>query len=74
MTPELKEALKKNAKEIGLNLLEDNVKKTVNFIFDAIPQIAAETDTPIDDALAQFLPLAKPIVMEFIDKIDGEEG
>jgi hypothetical protein len=73
MTPELKEALIKDAKELGLDLIEDNVKKSVEFFFMAIPKIAAESENKIDDAIAQFLPLVKPMLMELVDKLDGEE-
>ena len=74
MKPELKEKLKQNAKDMGLNMAEDSVKKALEFFFMAMPEIAKETENVIDDAVVQFLPLAKPMLMELIDKIDGQEG
>lgn len=74
MTEELKKELKEEAKKRGLDFAEESVKKTAEFLFDAFPKIAAATDNKVDDAVVPFLGLAKPMVMDLIDKIDGEEG
>lgn len=74
MNEELKKKLLEDAKSEGLNLAEENVKKIAKFLFKIIPELAKETETSIDDHLAPFLVLAEPMVMELIDKIDGEEG
>ena len=74
MNEELKAKLMEEAKKEGLNLAEDSVKKTIEFLFAAFPQIAAASENKIDDAVIPFLGLAKPLVMDLVDKIDGEEG
>lgn len=72
MTEELKAELKEEARAMGLDLAEETVEKAVEFLFAALPKIAASTSNQVDDAIVQFLPLAKPIIMELIDKIDGK--
>lgn len=74
MNEELKEELKGEAKAVGLDLAEDSVEKVVEFIFAAFPKIAAATDNKVDDSIVPFLALAKPMIMDLVDKIDGKEN
>ena len=61
-------------KEKGLDLAESQVEALVHGVFECIELVVKKTDNKIDDAVIGFLPQLKDIVLEKVDKIDGEEG
>ena len=71
---ELKKELVQDAKAKGLDIAEDSLKSLVEFAFDALPKIAAKTETKLDDMFVPVLALIKPTVMKLVDKLDGKAG
>lgn len=66
----LSEILKKN----GLDVAEDVAASAIKSIFKALPEIAKETPNKIDDSLVPLLAIIEPLVLSFVDQIDGEQG
>lgn len=57
----------------GLDLAEDALALIVSESFDWVAEEATLSETPYDDLLAVVAPVAKSKVLEFVDKIDGED-
>jgi len=58
----------------GLDMGEDVAKELVISVFDWLSAEVAKTDNKVDDLLLAVLPVVRPMLMDLIDKIDGEEG
>jgi len=61
-------------KSKGLDMGEDVAKELVISVFDWLSAEVAKTDNKVDDLLLAVLPVVRPMLMDLIDKIDGEEG
>lgn len=61
-------------KTAGLDVAEDAAIKVVESVFDWVTESAAASENKIDDIIAAFIPQVKPMILEAIDKIDGQEG
>ena len=67
--------LKAILKEQGLDLAEETVTTIVKGVLKALPSIVKATETPIDDMIVlPLLSVMEPVLMSYIDKIDGKEG
>lgn len=64
--------LKDKLKEKGLDFAEEQVKSIVEGVFDFIEFTVKESENKYDDAVVAFLPLLKNLLLEQVDKIDGE--
>lgn len=70
MTPEIKAQLKAE----GLDFAEESVKDIVENAFATINVIVKITENKYDDMALPLIELAKKVVMDAVDKIDGKEG
>lgn len=70
----LKNELMASLKAKGLNIAEESLKLIVEELFDFISKAVIKSENKYDDLLLAVLPIAKPKIMELLDKIDGEEG
>lgn len=70
MTPEIKAQLKAE----GLDFAEESVKDIVENAFATINVIVKITENKYDDMALPLIELAKKVVMDAVDKIDGAEG
>lgn len=62
-------------KKAGLNVAEDTVKNVIsNVVFPFAQDYIANSPSKIDDILLPFLGQLEQAVLNFADKIDGEEG
>lgn len=61
-------------KEQGLDLAEDVAKKLAEALFVYVEKKAIESENKYDDLLLAVLPKVKPLVLDLLDKIDGEVG
>ena len=68
------EKLKEKLKEKGLDLAEDVAEDVVSAVFETAEEVIKETPNKIDDMFLGILGLAKPRVLDLVDKIDGEVG
>jgi len=70
----MKEKLLELAKVKGLVLAEDTAEKMVEFIFEGLDIVVAESENKIDDGLYMALkPMMMQAIEKLVDKIDGEE-
>lgn len=58
----------------GLDLAEDAAIIVVNEVLDWAAESAVTSENKIDDVIGSLIPVLKPVIMEQIDKIDGEKG
>lgn len=70
MEDEMKKALIDCCKKHGEELTED----VVEFAYDLINTAIITSATKIDDAFLPIINATKPIVLKYVDKIDGVEG
>lgn len=61
-------------KSKGLDLAEDGAKIAVEGIFEWLAESAVISSTPYDDMAQLVMPQLKKIIMEQVDKIDGQVG
>ena len=61
-------------KEKGLDVAEDAAKLVVEAVFEFAEEAVLKTENKYDDVLVALLPVAKPLVLELVDKIDGKVG
>jgi hypothetical protein len=73
MTTDLKKELAEKFKEAALQVAENGARDIVEVVFEAAELLAKESENKVDDMFLAFLPLAKPMVMDLIDKIYVEE-
>lgn len=67
------ESLLGRVKSKGLDLAEDALALVVSETFDWLAEQAQASESPYDDLLAVVAPVAKAKVLEFVDKVDGED-
>tara|TARA_R110002012_G_scaffold168596_1_gene332136 strand:- start:3797 stop:4039 length:243 start_codon:yes stop_codon:yes gene_type:complete len=63
-------------KKAGLNIGEEAVAKVVNAVFAALPEYMAKNEKinpGVAALISGMLPVIKPHILEFVDKIDGED-
>lgn len=60
-------------KEKGLEGVEDLTRVAIEEAFELIEAVVEATPNKIDDAAMGFVNSAKPLLMSFVDKIDGKE-
>jgi len=70
----LAKSLKDMLKEKGLDLAEDAAKLLVDAVLDFAEQAVRDSENKLDDILLAIIPLLRPMLMEYIDKIDGKKG
>ena len=68
------EVLMAQLKDKGLDLAEDVAGLVVEAVFDAAAEVFAATENKYDDLTIPLLGIAKPAILQLIDKIDGEVG
>lgn len=61
-------------KNIGIPVAEDVLEKVAPEVFDWFEGEAILSKTPYDNIIIPFLPLAKQIVLDQIDKIDPSDN
>ena len=66
-------SLVENLKEKGLDVAEDAAAIIVETTMDWIVVEAAKSNNKYDDLVGVFIPTLKPVVMGYIDKIDGAD-
>ena len=74
-----KDIIVEELKKAGLNMAEEEAKLAFNALCDGIiPRLAMEADEAMIKSasalLLMALPTFKPVVLEAIDKIDGQVG
>lgn len=70
---QIKEVLRNDFKAKGLDITEEALIAVTKVAFTAIPKILKITANPFDDMLIPVIKIAEPKVIEFLDKIDGED-
>lgn len=70
MGNEMKEALIECCKKHGEALTED----VVEFAYDLINVAIKTSENKVDDAFLPIINATKPLVLKYVDKIDGVEG
>jgi len=61
-------------KEDGLEIAEDAAKKVVERVMDWVAESAQESENSMDDVLVALMPMIKPTVLSYVDKIHDESG
>jgi hypothetical protein len=74
MDETVKAELLADLKAQGLDVAEDALKGIVEAVFGAVEKLIQASPNKYDDMLLAFLPLAKPMVLELVDKVDGQVG
>ena len=69
MDDKMKEALIEYWKKHGENVTE----KVVDFAYDLVETAINTSENKIDDMFLSIINSTKPIVLEYVDKIDGVE-
>ena len=69
-----KKELKEILKEQGLDLAEETVTTVVKGVLKALPAIVTATENKIDDLAIPILLVLEPVLLSYVDKIDGKEG
>lgn len=70
---ELKKELVEALKENGLEIAEDAVLTLVKIIFPFLTKFVLATPNKLDDIIVVLLPVLEPIILDYIDKLDGEK-
>lgn len=71
---DFKKELVEELKNKGLNIAEDALKEVVEAVLDTAQKYVVASENKYDDLLVAVLPSAKKIILEQIDKLDGQEG
>ena len=61
-------------KDQGLDLAEDAAELVVDATLDWLVEEALKSENKYDDLLIAIVPVIKPLLKTYIDKIDGKEG
>lgn len=69
---EAKQILLDELKKEGLDLADDALIQAVKAVFKALPKFLLATENKVDDLLIAVLPAIEKVVVEKIDKLDGE--
>ena len=70
MENEMREALIECCKKHGEELIEE----VVEFAYDLINVAIKTSENKIDDTFLPIINATKPLVLKYVDKIDGVEG
>jgi hypothetical protein len=73
MTDDLKKELASNLKEAALKAAEGTARDFLEVALDSVEKLAKESENKVDDMFLAFLPLARPMILDLIDKIYKEE-
>lgn len=68
-----KERLLGVLKDKGLNIAEDQVAALVESVFELAEAVIKESDNKFDDLLLVAFPQVKSLLLDQVDKIDGED-
>ena len=71
---DFKKELIEELKDKGIDLAEQLAKGAVEAVLDAAVKYAAASENKIDDILLALIPVIKPVIIEWVDKLDGEVG
>lgn len=58
----------------GLDLAEDAAAKLVSEVLDWAAEEAVKSENKVDDVIGALAPIIKPVLLEQVDRIDGEKG
>ena len=67
-------ALVEKLKGHGLDLAEDAAMIMAECVLDWAAEEAVKSENKYDDLIVALVPVIKPVIMEYADKIDGKEG
>jgi hypothetical protein len=70
----MEKSLSELLKEKGLDIAEDAAKLVVEAVLELAEKAAKDSSNKFDDVLLAVLPLLKPVIMDYIDKIDKKVG
>ena len=70
---EIKKELVQTLKENGLEITEDAVLMLFKVMYPFITRFVLATPNKVDDILVVLLPVIEPIILDYIDKIDGKK-
>lgn len=70
----MEKSLSELLKEKGLDIAEDAAKAIVEAVFQLAEEAVKKSSNKYDDMLLAALPLVKPVVLEYVDKIDKKVG
>ncbi len=68
------QALVAELKPFGLTLGEAAAKQILDVAFTFVEQSVVLSESKVDDFALAVIPLVKPLVLNFVDKIDGKAG
>jgi hypothetical protein len=71
---ELKKELVLALKEQGLEIGEEVVLTLFKIIYPFLTKFVLATPNKLDDVLVVLLPVIEPIILDYIDKIDGKKN
>ena len=60
--------------DMGMNITEEAAKHAVESVFSWVEESAKESAGTVDDFISGIMVMLKPMLIGFIDKIDGEVG
>ena len=60
--------------DMGMNITEEAAKHAVESVFSWVDESAKESAGTVYDFISGIMVMLKPMLMGFIDKIDGEVG
>jgi hypothetical protein len=70
---DVKKELLDELKKRGLNVAEDALAEVVEAILDTVQKYVVASENKYDDLLVAVLPSAKSLILEQLDKLDGED-
>jgi hypothetical protein len=70
---EIKKELVDALKDNGLEVAEDAVLTLFKVVYPFITKFVLSTPNKLDDIVVVLLPVLEPIILDYIDKIDGKE-
>ena len=60
--------------DMGMNITEEAAKHAVESVFSWVEESAKESAGKVDDFISGIMVMLKPMLIGFIDKIDGDVG
>jgi hypothetical protein len=70
---EIKKELVDALKDNGLEVAEDAVLTLFKVMYPFITRFVLATPNKLDDIVVVLLPVLEPIILDYIDKIDGKK-
>ena len=74
MKPEIKEIIKKQLKENGLEIAEETAMLAAKVLFSSLSDIVKVTENKYDDLLIPILAVIEPKIYELIDNINKADN